>query len=341
MDLSSDQRKLDHLPIELLEIIVSFIPGKASLKSISSVSSLFRQLCAPSLFESLYVGFSTIGLNRLLEISNSQLARYVKIIHYEAPALVDPLAGNWDMFCACLYTPDEFAWDRRNLPALRKGRGPSYSSIFSYFCLRCKEQQEILQSDQDTRALVTSLPCFPNFHTLQLSFVDGVEEQFEWLANRMLLDGHSMFPNHLERLLTAIAVARERDVTIRSFEICGFYSRTATEDQFLKQLATEALQNMEELRLVDSPALLPFLNRVPFPRLCRVELASCWLSIPALEEFVQLHTDSLRFLHLEDTWVLVEESNNDGIHLSAGSTKTALNRLASLLSTSGILLTMD
>ncbi|KAL4948723.1 hypothetical protein BDW69DRAFT_198676 [Aspergillus filifer] len=317
MNSSSDQCKLDNLPIELLEIIVSFIPGKASLKSLSSVSSLFRQLCTPILFKFLSSGFSTQGLNHLLEISNSQLARYVQVIYYEAPALVDPLAGDWDTFRACLYTPAEFAWDRRHLQTLQKDQEHSYPSIFSYFCFRCQEQQRILQANEDTKAL--------------LSFVDGIDDRFEWLANHMLLDGNSIFPNHLERLLAAISVVREHGVTIRLFEICGFNSRAASEDEYLQQLAVEALQDVEELRLVDSPALLPFLNRVLFPCLCRVELASCWLSLPALEEFLQLHAESLQFLHLADTWVLVEELNNEGIHLSAGSPKMILRQLVSIL----------
>ncbi|KAL4802849.1 hypothetical protein BDV18DRAFT_163809 [Aspergillus unguis] len=329
MDFFSDQCKLDRLPIELLEIIVSFIPGTASLKSLSSVSRLFRQLCAPTLFKYLRVGFSTAGLDRLLEVSKTKLAIYIKVINYEASALVDPLTGNWDTFRACLYTPAEFARDRRNLYGLKKDSGLSYRSIFSYFRLRCEEQQEILRLDRDTRDLVISLPYFPNLHILQLSFVDGIEDRFQWLANRMLLDGHSLFPNHLERLLTAIAVARKRDVTVRTFEICGFYSRAATEDLFLQQLATEALQNVEEIRLVDSPALLPFLNRVWLPCLYQVELASCWLSVPALEEFIQNHGDSLRSLHLENTWILHEELQNEGVHLSAR--KAALEHLDSLL----------
>lgn len=90
MDFFSDQCKLDRLPIELLEIIVSFIPGTASLKSLSSVSRLFRQLCAPTLFKYLRVGFSTAGLDRLLEASKTKLAIYIKVINYEASALVDP-----------------------------------------------------------------------------------------------------------------------------------------------------------------------------------------------------------------------------------------------------------
>jgi hypothetical protein len=81
----------------------------------------------------------------------------------------------------------------------------------------------------------------------------------------MLLDGHPLFPNHLERLLTAVVVARENNVAIRTFEIRGFYSRAVTKDRSLRELAGEALSSVEELRLVDSPAMLAFVNQVPFP----------------------------------------------------------------------------
>ncbi|KAL3459615.1 hypothetical protein BJX64DRAFT_301203 [Aspergillus heterothallicus] len=341
MDLFSNQCRLDHLPVELLEMIVSLIQGKAALKSISCVSRLFRQLCAPVLFKVLHVGFSNVGLDRILDVSESPLAHHVKVIHYNAPALVDPLAANWDTFCACLYTPAEFAQDRRNLYRQRGGSGLSYRLIFSYFRQRCEEQQKILQQGRDTRALVTSLPYFSNLCTLRLSYVDGIEDQFEWLANRMLLDGHSLFPNHLERLLAAITVAAGRGLAFRSFEIWGFYSRAATEDQLLQQLAAEGLQNVDSLRLVDSPALLPFLSRVSLPRLCHVDLASCWLSIPALAEFIHIHQGSLRSIHLDNTWVLQEKLDDQGIHLSSQSARSIQDHLGSLFSASGVKLTMN
>jgi hypothetical protein len=137
-----------------------------------------------------------------------------------------------------------------------------------------------------------------------------------------------MFPNHLEKLLTAITVAQENDVTIRTFEISGFYSRAPTEDRPLQRLATEALQKVEKLRLVDSPAMMPFVNRLSLPCLRHLELANCWLSVPALEECIHLHVRSLQSLHFENTWILEEEISQDGIHISMGCTKTLLDHLA-------------
>jgi hypothetical protein len=262
-------------------------------------------------------------------------------IPFNTPLTCFSVAASWDTFCACLYTPPEFAQDRRDLYRQRGGSELSYPFIFSYFRLRCEEQQTILQQGRDTSTLATSLPCFLNLHTLRISFVDGIEDRFEWLANRMLLDGHSLYPNHLERLLTAITVAADSGLSLRSFEIWGFYSRAATEDQFLQQLAVEGLRKVDSLRLVDSPALLPFLSQVSLPRLCQVELASCWLSIPALVEFIQVHQGSLRSIHLDDTWVLQEKLDNQGIHLSARSTRSILDHIGSLLHASSIKLTMN
>ncbi|PKX92331.1 uncharacterized protein P174DRAFT_372900, partial [Aspergillus novofumigatus IBT 16806] len=81
-------------------------------------------------------------------------------------------------------------------------------------------------------------------------------------ANQMLLDGYPIFPNHLEKLLTAITVTQENNMTIHTFKISGFYSQAPTEDHPLQQLATKALQKVEKLQLIDSPAIMPFINQL-------------------------------------------------------------------------------
>jgi hypothetical protein len=217
----------------------------------------------------------------------------------------------------------------------------TYQSLFSYFRLRCREQQEILETERDTRTLIASLPHFANLHTIQLHFADGIEDRFQWLANRMLLDGHPLFPNHLERLLTAVVVARQNDIAIRTFEIRGFYSRAVTKDSYLRELAGEAFSSVEELRLVDSPAMLAFVNQVPFPCLRRVELANCWLSIPTLQKFTRLHSGRLESVHLENTWVLEETVHAGGIHISMGCAKSILDQIARSTGAGNLRLTMN
>ncbi|KAH2439258.1 hypothetical protein KXW29_005571, partial [Aspergillus fumigatus] len=88
------------------------------------------------------------GFNCLLQASQSWIAPYVKSISYEAYELVDPLAMDWDSFRSYLYTPAEYVRDRRDLWTSR-GRGVTYSKVYSYFCARCREQQEILRTDRD------------------------------------------------------------------------------------------------------------------------------------------------------------------------------------------------
>ena len=77
------------LPLELLEIIISFVPPN-SLKSVSSVNRLLRDLCSPLIFRSIQVGIAPTQFEGLLEISKSSYAPFVRVIRYEANALLDP-----------------------------------------------------------------------------------------------------------------------------------------------------------------------------------------------------------------------------------------------------------
>ena len=72
-------------------------------------------------------------------------------------------------------------------------------------------------------------------------------------------------------------------------------------------MVADALYNVEDLRLVDSPSLLEFMSTVPLASVRRLELGSCWLYVPDLEKFVVSHAKSLQFLHLEDTWMPIEK----------------------------------
>jgi hypothetical protein len=79
-----------NFPVELLHIIVSYIPDKRALNHLSITNKLFRVLCAPHLFQSLNIPFSMAGFNCLSQASQSWIAPYVRSISYEACELVDP-----------------------------------------------------------------------------------------------------------------------------------------------------------------------------------------------------------------------------------------------------------
>lgn len=53
------------LPLELLEIIIPFVPSD-SLQRLSSVSRSFRDLCSPLLFQSIQVGIAPAQFEGLL-----------------------------------------------------------------------------------------------------------------------------------------------------------------------------------------------------------------------------------------------------------------------------------
>jgi hypothetical protein len=138
-----------------------------------------------------------------------------------------------------------------------------------------------------------------------------------------------------------VNVARENNIPIHTFEICGSYSRAVSEDCYLQQLASEALSQVEKMRLVDSPPMLAFVNQVPLPSLRQVELADCWLSIPDLEKLISIRSGYLEYLHFENTWVLEEEINAKGIYISKGSARCVLDHLASFPGADRLRLTMN
>jgi hypothetical protein len=133
-----------------------------------------------------------------------------------------------------------------------------------------------------------------------------------------------------------MVVAKETGISISEFRITGFYPRVASEDRFVWGLTAEALSNVEELQVIDSPAMMEYLVPVPLPRLRRFELGSCWLSCAHLEAFVYAHASTLRYLHLEDIWLLQAQNDEDGVHLSLASAKSVLQSL-SRVRNSGIL----
>ncbi|KAE8396864.1 hypothetical protein BDV37DRAFT_277335 [Aspergillus pseudonomiae] len=64
---------LHSLPVELLIIIVQLVHEESSLKPLSGVNRLFRQLCTPILFSKLRIACSTVGLDRLASASESSI----------------------------------------------------------------------------------------------------------------------------------------------------------------------------------------------------------------------------------------------------------------------------
>lgn len=101
-------------------------------------------------------------------------------------------------------------------------------------------------------------------------------------------------------------------------------------------MTAEALSNVKELHVINSPAMMECLVPIPLPRLHQLELGSCWLSCAHLEAFIYAHASTLRFLHLEDIWLLQVQNDADGVRLSLASAKSVLQSL-SRVRRSGIL----
>lgn len=183
-----------------------------------------------------------------------------------------------------------------------------------------------MYTDHDLKALCASFPRFPRLKTIRLCFVDGIKPAFKWLTE-MVLDGPLSFSSHFEKMMTAMVVAKEYGILISTFEISSLTSRTVTTDPLVRDLTAKALVNIRELIITDSPGVLEYMGHIPLPSICRLELGSYWLSIPNLERFVHSHSNSLQYLHFEDVWVLDEEIDEVGVHLSLGTTKSIFDSI--------------
>ncbi|KAI9040414.1 uncharacterized protein KD926_008237 [Aspergillus affinis] len=265
-------------------------------------------------------------MDRLLHISHSRIAPHVREIVYEVPERIDPLVENYDYFQSQIYTPAEYDRDQNECFWTFGGKKVPYSNIFHYFSARAQEQRLVQEKARDTEALITSIPRFSNLETVELVFIDGIQSPFRWFAGRVL-DGMHALTEHLVKMTAAMMVAELDGVTVRAFTISGFYSRLEPADPVLLDWVGHALRHVEELKAINSPTILELLSRVSLPSLQRFELASCWISLENLEEFVRKHAASLRFLHLEETWLLHEKINEDGIFLSMASAQSVFNNL--------------
>lgn len=243
---------------------------------------------------------------------------------------------NYDYFQSQIYTPSEYEHDKQQNFWIFGGQEVSYSAIFSYLSSRVQDQHLVDKKAQDTEALVTSIPHFTNLGTIYLSFTDEIKSPFRWFGGRVCLDCTHCLTDHLMEVASAIVVAQLNGVAIKTFEVSGFHSRIDLNNSFILELMSDALKNVHELRAINSPTMLECFCQIPLPSLQRFELANCWLSIDNLEDFVKRHASSLRSIHLEDTWLLQEKINENGIYLSMANARSIFGNMASIRDT-GIL----
>lgn len=219
----------------------------------------------------------------------------------------------------------EYIRDLRDMSWTKTGKRVSYKSIFFYFSRLCHEQQEILAEGDDESVTRRSLSRLRGLQQVELVFVDDTKKPFSWLAGRVFVDWRDSFPLHLETVLDAMVAARDGGVLLKSFKISGLYSEVATG---MRQKVEHALGDVEDIHIFDSPALLDFMTTVSLPSLRRLELGACWIWPEDLEKFVRAHERSLRSLHLEDAWILVEEIHDWGVSLRSATDKTIVHKLA-------------
>ncbi|RAH63503.1 hypothetical protein BO85DRAFT_483345 [Aspergillus piperis CBS 112811] len=277
-----------------------------SLLSLSSVNGLFRQLCAAHIFRTLKIAFSSAGLDRLVQISQSRVTSHVRAIVYEIPERIPPNNESYDYFQTHIYTPAD---------------------------ARAREQRIVHENAQDTEALMIALPCFPRLETVHLSFIDDIKSPFRWFAGRVFLDGVSCLKDHLVKMSAAMVVAKMEGVVVKTFEISGFHSRVNTRDSLVLYLLEKALSNVEELRAINSPTILEPLSQIMLPSVRRFELGYGWLSLETIDSFVRQHANSLRFLYLKTPGSCTKDSVRTVSILSMANAQHILKNMAGVWDT--------
>ncbi|KAL4744731.1 uncharacterized protein BDW70DRAFT_154469 [Aspergillus foveolatus] len=318
--------RLDRLPTELLNIIIGFTEDNA-LRSLSCVSRGLRVICIPYLFKTLHVTFSVAGFRRLEQVSDSELAQYVKEVHYQVPELIDPYISHLDYFRSCIYTPEEFIKDQKEQWWSFRGKSLSYESIYKYFVQLSAEQQKILSGCDDARTLSICLPRFLNLQSFQLVFEDSIDQPFHWLATRLFFDWNDSTLMHLETVIDVLISLRQHGISIHSFGVSGYNSTARTlAEGFLRKLA-DALHPVTDIALSDSTDLLQSLALIPLPSILRLKLGSCWLSIADLGVFSSRHNSRLQQIHFENVWVPANNLQGWGAPLRSECIATIMDKI--------------
>lgn len=81
--------RLDNLPTEILYLIIGDLPI-SSIRNFASANQRCRQISLPYIFSTVRFQFSYNGFRQLETIAKSHIAKYVKVLHYEASEIVDP-----------------------------------------------------------------------------------------------------------------------------------------------------------------------------------------------------------------------------------------------------------
>ena len=236
---------------------------------------------------------------------------------------------SWDYFRTCVYTPSEYIQDLRESSWTSNGKKISYHTIYWYFAHLCREQQNIITKCKDRTATQKSISRFHRLRELDITFVNSTMKPFSWLSGRMFVDWRDSFPLHLETILDAMVTGRRKGIVFQTFKVSGLYSAV---DTTMCHKVEDALHDVKDIHIYDSPTLLNFMAVISLPSLRRLELGTCWIWPADLERFVRLHANSLRFVHLEDAWMLVEKVHAWGIRLCSGTTNTIADNLADVFS---------
>src|ERR1700761_7921293 len=85
------------------------------------------------------------------------------------------------------------------------------------------------------------------------------------------IDGKDSYLDHLEKMMLAMAMAKQNNISIRTFELSGFRSAVPEHHPKLLSLMNDALANGRDLVLRDSSNAWDFMLSIHLPQIIRLE----------------------------------------------------------------------
>ncbi|CAG8879497.1 unnamed protein product [Penicillium salamii] len=184
-------RKLESLPTEILRVVVSHLFIQ-DMKHLASASKRLRDVCLPYLFHNVVFSFSDSGLDGLRLLMQSDVRQYVVSFTYLIPELLRP---------AELYVP--------------------YVLVYDTFSAICKEQQKIVENQEDAIALSAVFRLLPRLTELGLRFCQTLVQE-HWVGCFMdqTVERYT-YGHHLCIISNALKIGRDAGVFIPTVHLSG------------------------------------------------------------------------------------------------------------------------
>ncbi|CAG7937912.1 unnamed protein product [Penicillium nalgiovense] len=213
-------RKLESLPTEILRVVVSHLFIQ-DMKHLASASKRLRDVCLPYLFHNVVFSFSDSGLDGLRLLMQSDVRQYVVSFTYLIPELLRPETMDFEFFRCNILPPGNYAmWLKTDRSEPAELYVP-YVLVYDTFSAICKEQQKIVENQEDAIALSAVFRLLPRLTELGLRFCQTLVQE-HWVGCFMdqTVERYT-YGHHLCIISNALKIGRDAGVFIPTVHLSG------------------------------------------------------------------------------------------------------------------------